>query len=351
MSRYWSKTVSKLEPYVPGEQPGDRKYIKLNTNENPYPPSPNVIKAIHMAADERLKLYPNPTSGSLREVISQHYGLKKDQVFVGNGSDEVLAFAFMAFFNPGDTILFPDITYSFYEVYAALFGVGYKTIPLDTEFNIPVERFFEECNGVILANPNAPTGKAISVQAVESILEHSIDRVVIIDEAYVDFGGESSIRLVNRYPNLLVTQTFSKSRSLAGLRVGFALGQEELIEALNRIKDSVNSYTVDRLAMAGAEEAWKDEAYFKENISKVINIRDKISKKLRGLGFYVIDSKTNFIFISHPEVHAALLFQKLREEGILVRHFNKPRIDNFLRVSIGSDSEMDSFHDAIKRLV
>jgi len=348
---YWSDTAKRLEPYVPGEQPQDKKYIKLNTNENPYPPSPKVMEAIKNAAGGGLRLYPDPDCNLLKETIAQYYGLEKNQVFVGNGSDEILAFAFLTFFDPGSVILFPDVTYSFYPVYCGLYSIDYKTVPLDASFSIPVESFLQENGGVVIANPNAPTGKYMDVASIRKILEHNSKSVVIIDEAYIDFGGESSIRLINDYPNLLVIQTLSKSRSLAGLRVGFAAGNRELIEGLNRVKNSFNSYTLDRLAIAGAVEAIKDEAYFRETREKVIKTRERVSTKLADIGFEVVDSMANFIFVRHQRVYAYDIFQKLRERGILVRYFNKPRIDNFLRVTIGTDSEMDAFLEVIKNIV
>lgn len=350
MSKYWNETVKKIKPYVPGEQPQDQKYIKLNTNENPYPPSPKVIEAIKNAADDRLRLYPDPGCEELKSTLAEYYGLKKQQTFVGNGSDEILAFAFMAFFDPRKTILFPDITYTFYPVYSELFNIAYKVVPLDDAFNIPEELFYSENGGIVISNPKAPTAKFMPLDAVEKILENNCDSVVIIDEAYIDYGGESSIKLIEKYPNLLVIQTFSKSRSLAGLRVGFALGHEELIEGLERVKNSFNSYTLDRLALAGAVQAIKDEDYFQENRQKVISTREHFSSGLVEIGFEVIDSKANFVFISHPKMHASLLFMKLREKGILVRHFNKPRIDNYLRVSIGSDKDMDTVLEKLKEI-
>ncbi|WP_265444564.1 histidinol-phosphate transaminase [Acetivibrio straminisolvens] len=351
MSKYWSNIVRKISPYVPGEQPKDKKYIKLNTNENPYPPSEKVLKAISMEANESLRLYPDPTCESLRNTLAEYYGLKASQVFVGNGSDELLAFSFMAFFNPGDTIIFPDITYSFYEVYSSMFSVNYRLISLDDEFNVPVEEFFTENDGIILANPNAPTGKALSIESIRRILEKNADKVVIIDEAYVDFGARSSVELIKEFENILVIQTLSKSRALAGLRVGFALGSEQLIEGLDRVKNSINSYTLDRLALIGAKEAIKDHGYFCEIRDKIINTREWVSKELSSMGFKVIESKANFIFVSHPKINAKLLFEKYRENNILVRHFSSPRIDNYLRVSIGSDEEMDIFCRKTKEII
>ncbi len=351
MSRFWSDLVKNIEPYVPGEQPKDKRYIKLNTNENPYPPSPKVIEAIQREAGEGLRLYPDPNCDGLKAAVAGKYGLESRQVFVGNGSDEVLAFAFMAFFNPGREIVFPDITYSFYPVYADLFKLPYRTIPLDEDFNIPEEEFYRDNGGVVLSNPNAPTAGLLSLGAVARILEHNEDRVVIIDEAYIDFGGESAIGLINRFPNLLVVRTFSKSHALAGLRVGFALGQEELIQGLERVKNSFNSYTLDRLAMAGAVEAIRDEAYFREITEKIKATRDRTSKRLEALDFKVLDSKANFLFVSHRQVEAKVLFQQLREKGILVRYFNKPKIDNFLRVSIGTDGDMEALVKAAAEIV
>jgi histidinol-phosphate aminotransferase len=351
MSRFWSNVSKKLSPYTPGEQPRNEKYIKLNTNENPYPPSPKVIAAIEKSLNGSLRLYPDPACEELRTAIAEYYNLKKEQVYAGNGSDELLAFAFMAFFNPGGPpVLFPDITYSFYKVYAALFQIDYELVPLDDDFSIRPEMFFKKNGGVIIANPNAPTGKFLPLESVIAVLEHTPEKVVIIDEAYIDFGGDSAVSLIEGYPNLLIIQTFSKSRALAGLRVGLALGREELIEGLDRIKNSVNSYTLDRLSLAGAVAAIKDDAYFQEIKRKVVVTRERVSGELREMGFKVIHSMTNFIFIAHPFMPAAELSFRLREKGILVRYFKEPRIDNYLRVSIGTDEEMDLFIRALKEM-
>ncbi|WP_434511159.1 histidinol-phosphate transaminase [Desulfitobacterium sp. AusDCA] len=350
MSKYWSKLAAGVDPYVPGEQPKDKKYIKLNTNENPYPPSPRVLEAIKTAANESLKLYPDPNGDELKRTLAEYFGLKKDQIFLGNGSDEVLAFSFMTFFDSGFPILFPDITYSFYPVYANLFKINYELIPLNDDFAIPVDQFFKPNGGIIIPNPNAPTGEYLTLEAIEEILLHNNEHVVIIDEAYIDFGGESARKLIDKYPNLLVVHTLSKSRSLAGLRVGFAMGHEDLIEGLNRVKNSFNSYTLDRLALAGAVEAIKDEAYFQVTSKKISQTRERVTQDLQTMGFKVLPSKANFIFISHPSVKAEELFLKLKEKSILVRYFKKPRIDNFLRVSIGSDDEMDNFLKAICKI-
>lgn len=350
MSKYWSKLTRNTDPYIPGEQPKDKKIIKLNTNENPYPPSPKVIEVIKQSTDENLKLYPDPTCEELKLVLADYYGLKKDQVFVGNGSDELLAFSFMTFFEKNNSILFPDITYSFYPVYAKLFDIKYKSVPLNEDFSLQAEDYFMPNGGIIFPNPNAPTGKYVPLKSIEAILEKNIDEVVIIDEAYIDFGGESAVKLIDRYPNLLVVQTFSKSRSLAGLRVGFAFGQEHLIEGLKRVKNSFNSYTLDRLALAGAVEAIKDEKYFQETRFKIMNTRERVTEELRGFGFNIIDSKSNFIFISSPEIQAKDLFDRIKEKGILVRHFSQSRIENFLRVSIGTDEEMGCFLKAVREI-
>lgn len=352
MSKYWSKTIKNLEVYVPGEQPKDKKYIKLNTNENPYPPSPRVIEAIKRAANTDLRLYPDPNGDELCNTIAQYYNLKSDQVFVGNGSDEILGFSFGAFFDPENVILFPDITYSFYPVYADLFHLAYKKIPVDNTFTIQVEQYLIDNGGIVISNPNAPTSKYLPNDQIVRIIEHNYrcERVVIIDEAYIDFGGESIVKYIEKYPNLLVVQTFSKSRSLAGLRIGFALGHKDLIEGLNRIKNSFNSYTLDRMALIGGKEAFLDDQYFKETTQKIISTRDWVSRRLASMGCEVIDSKANFIFISHPSIYAGELFKKLRERGVLVRYFNKPRIDNYLRVSIGSDNEMKVFCDLMEQI-
>lgn len=351
MSKYWSKLAATLVPYVPGEQLNDKKYVKLNTNENPYPPSPKVIAALKEAANESLKLYPDPTGEKLKIVLANHYGLKKDQVFLGNGSDEVLAFSFMAFFNQDETVLFPDITYSFYPVYANIFKINYKVIPLNADFSIPIDEFYNSVGGVIIPNPNAPTARAVTAAEIEDILKKNTEKAVIIDEAYVDFGAESVVDLVDKYPNLLVIQTLSKSRSLAGLRVGWAFGSEELIEGLNRVKDSINSYTLDRLAMAGAIAAIEDEEYFNETRKKIMETRENVVVKLKELGFNVVPSSSNFIFISHRAVPAEEIFIKLKQQAVLVRYFKKPRIDNYLRVSIGNDTEMEVFIKALKKIL
>ncbi|WP_028608337.1 histidinol-phosphate transaminase [Paenibacillus harenae] len=350
MSKFWSPLTASLVPYVPGEQPKDKTYIKLNTNENPYPPSPKVIEAIKEAANADLRLYPDPTCETLVQRAAEYYGLKPEQVFAGNGSDEILAFAFAAFFDPSKKLLFPDITYSFYKVYAKLYGLQAELIPLDERFHVPIDRFLPDNGGIIIPNPNAPTAQLIPLEQIRTLLENNPEQAVIIDEAYIDFGGESAVRLIPDYPNLLVVQTLSKSRSLAGLRVGFAFGSEELIEGLNRIKNSFNSYTLDRLALAGAIASFEDEAYFKETAAKVTATRERTSEQLAALGFKATDSKANFVFISHPVLPAKQIFGRLRDKGVLVRYFDQPRINEYLRVSIGTDEEMDSLIQALREI-
>ncbi len=351
MNRYWSRAVKNVEPYIPGEQPKDGRYIKLNTNENPYPPSPKVIEAIRLAADGTLRLYPDPTCDELRATIAEHHRLGKEQIFIGNGSDELLAFSFQAFFEPaGKPVLFAEITYGFYPVYADFFNISRRLIPLDEELNIPEEGYYQENGGIIIANPNAPTGKGVSEKTIEAILNRNENSVVIVDEAYGDFGGTSSAGLIDGHRNLLIIKTLSKSHSLAGLRVGYAMGDEGLIEGLMRVKDSINSYTIDRLALAGAREAVKDEAYVRETRSRIIRTRERVAARLAEMGVRVVPSQANFIFISSGKCPGAILFQRLKEKGILVRHFDKPGIENFIRVTIGTDEEMDCFLDAIAEI-
>lgn len=351
MTKYWSSTVRRLDPYVPGEQPQDQPYIKLNTNENPYPPSPSVIARLKDIAGEKLRLYPDPECAQLKQAIARYYNTSSKSVFVGNGSDEVLAFAFLAFFENDKKLRFPDISYSFYPVYCALYGIRFEKIPLNAALEIDVEDYQLSNGPIIIPNPNAPTGIALSLEEIESLVEANPDAVVIIDEAYVDFGAQSAISLIGKYPNLLVTQTFSKSRSLAGLRCGFAMGNENLIEALERVKNSFNSYPLDQFAIHGAVAALEDEGYFQEMRLKVITTRNRIRTALDKLGFATLDSSSNFVFISHPQFPAKNLYEQLKSQGILVRYFAKPRIDNYLRVSIGTDEEMDRFLFVVSKLV
>lgn len=341
MSKYWNEIVKNIEPYVPGEQPNDKKYIKLNTNENPYPPSQRVIEAMKNAVNYDLKLYPDPTCSRLVDTIADYYKLNNNQVFIGNGSDEILAFSFMAFFSKNNKLIFPDISYTFYKVYAELFNLDYELIKLDKDFNINLDEFKIPNTSVILPNPNAPTGKYIEVEELRKLVEVNINNIVIIDEAYIDFGGESMVKYIDEYPNLLVVQTLSKSRSLAGIRVGFALGHKDLIEGLNRIKNSINSYTIDRVALAGAKEAIEDKEHFKEITDKIIKTRENLIKELKNLEFDVLDSKANFVFARHKELGGQYLYESLKDNGVLVRYFNKERIDDFLRITIGTDEEME----------
>jgi histidinol-phosphate aminotransferase len=350
MNNYWSNTLRQIEPYVPGEQPQGKRVAKLNTNESPYPPSPMVIEAIQKGANDNLRLYPDPNCTELRNTVANYYGINAKQVFIGNGSDEILAFCYMAFFNSDEYILFPDITYSFYPVYSKLFNIPYKTVRLNDDFSVLLRDFLVENHGIIIPNPNAPTGRCLDVDELIPIVKynHDLGKVVIVDEAYIDFGGSSLIPFINEYPNLLIVQTLSKSRCLAGLRVGLAIGSEGLIEGLVRIKDSINSYTLDRLALIGASEAFKDEQYFQSNRGKIIATREWVTTEFIRMEFNVIPSKANFLFVTHKSIPAIDLFTYLKDRGIYVRYFKKPRIDNYLRISIGTDSEMDLLLKAIK---
>jgi histidinol-phosphate aminotransferase len=351
MNRFWSKTASDIAPYVPGEQPRDKKYIKLNTNENPYPPSSKVLDAIRRETSADIRLYPDPDAAALKNAIARFYQVDCNEVFVGNGSDEVLAFCFPAFFNPGDIVSFPDITYSFFPVYSRLFGVKYETVRLTDDFLIPVDDFPSGVRGILIPNPNAPTGLAVGTDMIERLLRRFPDTLVIVDEAYVDFGACSSVPLIKKYDNLLVVQTFSKSRSLAGLRVGYAIGNNGLIEALERVKNSFNSYTIDRIAQKAAEAAIDDKEYFYKTLKRVVNTREYTAQKLNGLGFTVIPSKSNFLFVSHKDIKAEEIFIKLRQEGILVRHFKMLRIENWLRITIGTDDDMAALIEKLKAMM
>lgn len=354
MSRYWSDIVHRLTPYVPGEQPALAHPVKLNTNENPYPPSPAVVSAIRNELGETaesLRRYPDPTARALRETVAAHHGLKVDQVFAGNGSDEVLATVFQALLKHDKPILFPDVTYSFYPTYARLYDVAYRTIPLDDAFQIRIDDYAQPNGGVLFPNPNAPTGHALPLSDIERLVASNPDSVVVIDEAYVDFGAQSAISLIGKYPNLLVVHTTSKSRSLAGMRVGFAFGDAALIDALNRVKDSFNSYPLDRLAQAAATAAYKDDAWFRECTEKVIASRERMTAQLTALGFEVVPSAANFVFARHEGYDAATLAAQLREKEIFVRHFKLPRIDQHLRISIGTDAECDTLLDALKDIL
>lgn len=351
MSKFWSTRIQAVEPYVPGEQPRDKQYIKLNTNENPYPPSNAVIEAIKKATDEGLRLYPDPLCRVLTEAISDYYDVPEEQIFVGNGSDEVLAFAYQAFFNPGETILYPDITYSFYPVYSKMFDVQANLKPLSEDFDVVIDDYKAPNDGVIIANPNAPTGKLLSLLEIKSILDANKEVVVIVDEAYIDFGGATAISLVKDYDNLLVVQTMSKSRSLAGMRIGMAIGQAPLITGLNKVKNSINSYTLDRLALVAGAAAMKDDAHFKETCQKIIATRTWVTQQLEAMDFVVPESKANFVFAAPQSVEAKKLFLALKEKGILVRYFDLPRINGYLRISIGTDEEMKKLIEGIQSII
>jgi histidinol-phosphate aminotransferase len=349
--RFWSPEVRELEPYVPGEQPKIQNLLKLNTNENPYPPSPKVVEAVQAVLTHQadaLRLYPDPDATALNHAIAKQQNIDVSQVFVGNGSDEVLAHIFKAFFLQDEPILYPDITYSFYPVYSQFFGTKTKEIPLNDNFEVEVKDYVQPNGGIIITNPNAPTSIALGLAEIEQILKANPDRVVVIDEAYVDFGAESAVSLVNRYENLVVCQTTSKSRSLAGLRVGFAIAQSHLIAALEAVKNSFNSYPIDRFAIAAAVASFEDQTYFEEQCQKVISSREKLVDELTALGFKVLPSKANFIFASHPSHDAGQLAQQLREQGIIVRYFNKPRINQFLRITVGTDEQNERLVKTLK---
>lgn len=349
MSKFWSDAIHNLTPYVPGEQPKTSGITKLNTNENPYPPSPAVTEAVRSFNTDRLRLYPDPESGALKESLADHFGLNYGQVFVGNGSDEVLALAFMALFRHQKPLLMPNITYSFYDVYCNLFNIDYQTIPLTDQFEIDLSQYSTENGGIIFANPNAPTGHALPLSEIRQLLERNRDSVVVVDEAYVDFGAESSVSLINEFNNLLVIQTFSKSRSLAGMRVGYALGDAELIEGLERVKNSFNSYPLDMLAQSTAIAALKDRDYFSDTVAQIIATREWTFAELEKRGFKTITSATNFLFTTHRFIEAAELMGFLRAHQVLVRHFGKPDICQYLRITIGTQAEMQLLIDTLDK--
>ena len=349
--REWEKNIRKVTPYVPGEQPKQKNVIKLNTNENPYPPSPKVTAALQALETDPLRKYPDPAAQQLTDAIADFYGLKPEQVFVGVGSDDVLAMCFLTFFNSQKPILFPDITYSFYDVWADPFRIPYECQPLNNRFEIVKEDYYRENGGVIFPNPNAPTGELLSLEAIEDILKHNQDVVVIVDEAYIDFGGGSALPLLERYENLLVVQTFSKSRSMAGMRIGYALGNADLIRALSDVKYSFNSYTMNAAAIALGTAAIQDRAYFEETREKIIATRERTKQRMAELGFTFGDSKANFLFVTHPSLDAEKLFQALKEAGIYVRYFKKPRIDQYLRITIGTDAEMDALLAFLEHII
>ncbi|MDY5497143.1 MAG: histidinol-phosphate transaminase [Anaerobutyricum sp.] len=345
----WKKNIRQVVPYVPGEQPENKNVVKLNTNENPYPPSPKVMEA--MGKTDDLRLYPDPTAGMLVDAIAEYKGLNSDQIFVGVGSDDVLAMAFLTFFNSDRPIFFPDITYSFYDVWADLFRIPFDTKPLDEEFLIHPADYYWQNGGVVFPNPNAPTGVFMPLSEIEDILRHNQDVVVIVDEAYVDFGGVSAQVLLPKYENLLVVQTFSKSRSMAGMRIGFAIGSKKLIKYLSDVKFSVNSYTMNPLSIIGGAAAVEDEEYFKKTTQEIIDTREYSKKRLTELGFTFPDSMSNFIFASHKSVPAKEIFTKLKEQGIYVRYWDKPRINNHLRITIGTKENMDKVFEKLAVIV
>ena len=356
MSRYWNSLVAKLDPYVPGEQPRIQNLIKLNTNEHPYGPSPKVIEAIKAHANDSLRLYPDPSALELRQSIARRFGLALDQIFVGNGSDEVLGHVFHALLKHDRPLVFPDITYSFYPVYCGLYEIDFKTIPLDSELKIRVEDYLPGAavgpvGGIIFPNPNAPTGAAHKLGEVERIIAANQDVVVVVDEAYVDFGAQSAVSLIDKYPNLLIVHTLSKSRSLAGLRVGYAMGHPDLIQGLDRVKNCFNSYPLDRLALAGATAAMEDQEYFEKTRDAVVHSREALTNGLEQLGFQVLPSAANFVFAKHPARDGAALAAALREKNIIVRHFKTHRIDQFLRITIGTDEECAQLLDACRLIL
>jgi len=343
--RPWEKNIRRVVPYVPGEQPQGKRLIKLNTNENPYPPSPRVAAALKEMDADDFRKYPDPASSQLTDALAEYYGLSPEQVFVGVGSDDVLGMAFLTFFNSDKPILFPDITYSFYPVWADLFQIPYESPKLDEHFCIRPEDYRKENGGVVFPNPNAPTGICLPIEQVEDILRWNQDVVVIVDEAYIDFGGTSARTLLDRYENLLVVQTFSKSRSMAGMRIGYAFGSPALIKAMQDVKYSYNSYTMNLPSIRLGTEAVKDDAYFKETVEKIIATRERGKVRFRELGFSCLDSSTNFLFITHERVPAKELFEALKEQQIYVRYFHAPRLENYLRVTIGTDEEMEAVYE------
>jgi histidinol-phosphate aminotransferase len=351
MSRFWSPLVNRLSPYVPGEQPKQVGLIKLNTNELPWPPSPRVAELVRQSSTDQLRRYPDPESQALCEAFARQQSIKREQVFVGNGSDEVLAHSFQALFQPGRPVLFPDITYSFYPVYCDLYGLSSQRPELAADYAIDLRCYERDNGGIIFPNPNAPTGVAVPLAHIEQLLEVNRDSVVVVDEAYIDFGGESAVPLITDWPNLLVVQTLSKSRGLAGLRVGAAFGDEGLIEGLRRVKNSFNSYPLDRLAEIAAVAALEDETWFRASCEKLIALRDTLANSLGELGFEVLPSAANFLFVRHAQRDAAQLAVDLRANNILVRHFAQPRIDQFLRISVGTKQECDALVTVLQELL
>ena len=351
MSREWTKNLRNIEPYVPGEQSKDKDIVKINANENPYPPSPKAAEVLKSFDTNKLRFYPSANSTKLKEAIAKYYKVDVSNVFVGNGSDDVLAVAFQSFFNSEKPIVYPDLTYSFYPVWCSLFGIKYKNYPVGDDFIINPEDYKEKNGGVVIPNPNAPTSLGEGLDFVEKILNYNQDSVVIIDEAYVDFGGTSSIPLIDKYENLLVTGTFSKSRSLAGLRIGFAIGSKALIDVMEAVKNSYNSYTVDSLSIEMGAASIEDDEYFKSTCKKVIKTRERVTLELEKLGFDVLDSQTNFIFATHNKHNMKSLFEYLKTQKVFIRYFSLPRIENYVRITIGTNEEMDIFLEKTKEFI
>lgn len=347
----WKENLRKIEPYVPGEQSKDKDIVKINANENPYPPSPKAVEVLKNFDTNNLRFYPNANSTKLKEALAKYYGVGVENVFVGNGSDDVLAVAFQSFFNSDKPIVYPDLTYSFYPVWCSLFGIEYKTYAVGDDFRINAEDYKEKNGGVIIPNPNAPTSLGEGTGFVKKILDYNQDSVVIIDEAYVDFGGVSSVPLVKKYENLLVTGTFSKSRSLAGLRIGFAIGSKMLIDVMEAVKNSYNSYTVDSISIEVGSASIEDDEYFKSTCQKVIKTRQRVTDELRKLGFDVLDSQTNFIFATHDKYSMKEMFEYLKTQKVFIRYFSLPRIENYVRITIGTDDEMDIFIQKTKEFL
>lgn len=351
MSREWTKNLRNIEPYVPGEQSKDKDIVKINANENPYPPSPKAAEVLKSFDTNKLRFYPSANSTKLKEAIAKYYKVDVSNVFVGNGSDDVLAVAFQSFFNSEKPIVYPDLTYSFYPVWCSLFGIKYKNYSVGDDFRINPEDYKEKNGGVVIPNPNAPTSLGEGLDFVEKILNYNQDSVVIIDEAYVDFGGTSSIPLIDKYENLLVTGTFSKSRSLAGLRIGFAIGSKALIDVMEAVKNSYNSYTVDSLSIEMGAASIEDDEYFKSTCQKVIKMRERVTLELEKLGFDVLDSQTNFIFVTHNKHNMKSLFEYLKTQKVFIRYFSLPRIENYVRITIGTNEEMDIFLEKTKEFI
>lgn len=351
MQQEWMKNLRDIEPYVPGEQSKEKNIVKINANENPYPPSPKAIKAINEFDCNRLRFYPDANALEFKKALAEFYGVSVENVFLGNGSDDVLALSFQAFFNSDKPIAYPDITYSFYPVWCRLFNIPYKNYPLDDNFRINPEDYKEENGGVVIPNPNAPTSLGEGREFIERIMEYNKDSVVIIDEAYVDFGGYSSVELTKKYENLLITGTFSKSRSLAGMRIGYAIGSKTLISVLEAVKNSYNSYTLNSVSMAAGTAAIKDRAYFESTVSRVIATRQRVAEELRALGFTVLNSQTNFLFATHNAISIKDYFEWLKAQKVFIRYFNLPRINNYVRITIGTDDEMNVFLNKTKEYI